>query len=225
MIKHLVCLANSRKLGGRCIAGRELLAGSLGKWIRPVGDRDDEEVSESEQKYEDRTDSRVLDVIDISFIGPKATSHQSENWLLDSRARWRKAGEWRPDDLHFLADAPGPLWINGHHTYNGQNDRVPVAEIDKAGGSLKLIAVANGLQLNIYSTNFDKPKRKVQAEFPFGGMNYRLSVTDPLVENWSLSQVDGVYALNSSYLTVSLTEPWKDGYCYKLIAAIIGAIP
>jgi hypothetical protein len=43
MIKRLVCLANSRKSGGRCIAGRELLTGNLGEWIRPVSDRKNEE--------------------------------------------------------------------------------------------------------------------------------------------------------------------------------------
>lgn len=54
MIKRLVCLANSRKSGGRCIAGRELLAGNVGEWIRPVSGREHEEVSARERKYEGR---------------------------------------------------------------------------------------------------------------------------------------------------------------------------
>ena len=44
-VKRIVCLANSRKLGGRCIAGKELLAdGVSGSWIRPVSHREFEEV-------------------------------------------------------------------------------------------------------------------------------------------------------------------------------------
>ena len=36
-VKRIVCLANSRKRGGRCVAGKELLAdGRAGGWIRPV---------------------------------------------------------------------------------------------------------------------------------------------------------------------------------------------
>ncbi|HWR46939.1 MAG TPA: hypothetical protein VN327_04865 [Pseudonocardiaceae bacterium] len=226
MIKRLVCLANSRKLHGRCIAGRELLARNLGEWIRPVSDREGEEVSDSERKYEDGGDPRVLDIIDVPLIGPKVKSHQSENWLLDPSKYWRKVGEFGHRNLSFLADAPGPLWINGHQTNNGQNDCVPVEEADKTDGSLKLIAVASGLQLCVCRTgeNFGNPRRRAQAEFSFGGMNYRLWVTDPLIETEYLARVDGVYALGSSYLTISLGEPW-DGRCYKLVAAIIGALP
>ena len=51
-VKQIVCFANSRKLGGRCIAGKEWLAdGVLGQWIRPVSDREFEEVSAYEQRY------------------------------------------------------------------------------------------------------------------------------------------------------------------------------
>jgi len=45
-VKRIVCLANSRKLQGRCIAGREIVQGKPGAWIRPVSAREHEEVSE-----------------------------------------------------------------------------------------------------------------------------------------------------------------------------------
>jgi hypothetical protein len=44
--RRIVCLANSRKMNGRCIAGRELNEGKAGAWIRPVSDRPHHEVSE-----------------------------------------------------------------------------------------------------------------------------------------------------------------------------------
>src|SRR5580658_3890257 len=34
--RTIVCLANSRRLSGRSIAGKEILADGYGKWIRPA---------------------------------------------------------------------------------------------------------------------------------------------------------------------------------------------
>jgi len=46
---QMVCLANSRKLNGRCIAGKELEAGNaVRSWIRPVSKRENQAVSEYE---------------------------------------------------------------------------------------------------------------------------------------------------------------------------------
>ena len=67
--KRIVCLANSRKMSGRCIAGKELLEdGRVGGWIRPVSDREDEEVSEFERQYDDGAEPRILDVIDVPVL-------------------------------------------------------------------------------------------------------------------------------------------------------------
>lgn len=72
--KKILCLANSRKRGGRCIAGRELLADSPGPWIRPVSDREHEEVSEEERQFEDGSEPKVLDVIVVRLIAPHPMS-------------------------------------------------------------------------------------------------------------------------------------------------------
>jgi len=46
---EIVCLANSRKISGRCIAGKKI---SENKWMRPVSNRESEEISEEERRYE-----------------------------------------------------------------------------------------------------------------------------------------------------------------------------
>lgn len=215
-IKRLVCLANSRKLQGRCVAGRELVGGSLGGWIRPVSDRESEEVSARERQYQDGSEPLLLDIIEIPVLEPRPKSHQQENWLLDRGWFWTKLGTFPPSSLGPLAEAAGPLWINGHHTSNGLNDRVPVEYTGGISSSLKLIAV-QGLQIRVY-VPYDT--RRVQAHFSFGGVDYRLRVTDPVIEDTYLAQADGFYNLDASYLTISLGESFR-GSCYKLVAAII----
>ena len=100
--KRIVCLANSRKEGDRCIAGKELLAdGSPGGWVRPVSDREDEAVNASERQYEDGSEPHLLDAIDVPVRQARPKGHQQENWLLDPDRRWRRirsprAGRPRP---------------------------------------------------------------------------------------------------------------------------------
>ena len=53
IVKRVVCLANSRKLSGRCVAGKELVSDRPLRWLRPVSNREHEEVSEYERQYED----------------------------------------------------------------------------------------------------------------------------------------------------------------------------
>jgi len=224
VVKRLVCLANSRKLQGRCVAGRELIEGNPGGWIRPVSNREHEEVSSRERLYQDRSEPCLLDIVDIPLLEPRPKLHQRENWLLDPGWCWMKRGTFPHSSLGLLAEAPGPLWINGHSTYNGLNDYVPVENIGNIHGSLKLIAIP-GLRLHVYKPGeaFGDMRRRVQADFSFDGVDYSIWVTDSVIELAYLAQADGVYELNASYLTISLAEPHRDGRCYKVVAAIIGA--
>ena len=220
-VKRIVCLANSRKLHGRFVAGREWRDGRAGRWIRPVSSREHQEVSEYERQYEDGSDPRILDVIDVPVLEPRARSFQSENWLLDPKYYWEKVGRLSWFDLPVLADPVAPLWRDGHSTYHGRNDKIPLELADSVGDSLRLIRVDN-LQLSVFKPGeaFGNAKRRVQGRFRHAGSWYWLWVTDPVYERQYLAKLDGTYPVDECFLTVSLGEPFG-GAVYKLIASII----
>lgn len=224
-VKRIVCLANSRKLHGRCVAGREWTGDRAGRWIRPVSSREHQEVSEYERQYEDGSDPRVLDVIDIPLLEPQPASFQSENWLLDPEYYWERAGRLSWFDLPFLADPVSPLWVDGHATYHGRNDKIPLELAESVGDSLKLIHVSK-LQLSVFKPGeaFGNAKRRVQGRFRHAGSWYFLWVTDPVYERGYLAKLDGEYSVDECFLTVSLGEPFG-GAIYKLIASIIASHP
>lgn len=221
-VKRMICLANSRKLNGRCVAGLELSqAGQAMGWIRPVSAREHEEVSEYERQYQDGSDPRLLDVFSVPLLEPRPKGFQQENWLLDPNHYWVKVDRMSWDGLSSMAANDTTLWVNGHHTYNGLNDSIPLGMAAGVKSSLSLVRVSS-LKLRVFAPGnaFGNAKRRVQGGFQCGGSHYRLWVTDPVIERLYLAQSDGYYDIGECIATISLGEPYNDA-CYKLIAAII----
>jgi hypothetical protein len=162
-----------------------------------------------------------LDVIDVPLLDPQPKDFQKENWLLDPDYYWTKTGQATWSDLSRLSDRIEPLWIDGIHTYNGMNDKIPLAQVSSVQNSLRLLH-ASTLGISVFRPGeaFGNPKRRVQGRFKYGGREYHLWVTDPVYERAFLSKADGEYKLGESFLTVSLGESHNDA-CYKLIASII----
>lgn len=221
--KLIVCLANSRKHHGRCVAGIEIVARRPVDWVRPLSDRAGAEVSEYERQYPDGSDPRVLDLVEVPLLDHAPDGYQSENWLLDPDSYWIHKGRVGWDQLARLEDAASPLWPDeAPSTFHGANDRVRAAVVDRFVDSLRLIHV-DDLTIRIFAPGgaFNNPKRRVQGSFTYLGTTYRVWVTDPVIERHFLAQPDGTYDVGDCYLTMSLGERADDGYCYKLIAAVI----
>lgn len=220
--KRILCLANSRKFSGRCLAGKEFSAdGAPGAWLRPVSSRPSQEVSERERQYQDGRDPRVLDIIDVPIRKAAAKDYQSENWLLDPERYWVQVGGAKWKDLEGFADAPDVLWLNNSSTRAGLNDRISEPDARRLKSSLYLLHVSKArLAVLAPGEAFGDPKRRIQADFKYRGVRYQLWVTDPVVERKYLMKDDGEYEIGECFLTVSLGEPYK-GDCYKLVAAVI----
>ncbi|MCY4527729.1 MAG: hypothetical protein OXD46_01700 [Chloroflexi bacterium] len=220
-IKRIVCFANSRKLNGRCIAGKEILEdGKIGGWVRPVSARESEDVSEDERRYEDSSDPCVLDIIDVPVLSPRPKNFQQENWLLDPNRRWTRINRVGEKARPLFTDADEMLWINGHHSNRGWNDRIPFPDASLLDTSLKLIKVES-LRVSVsepYKSTSTHPE--LRGHFNYNGCDYSLRITDADVES-RVNDLDyGNYSVGERFLTISLAEPFE-GYSYKLIAAII----
>lgn len=220
--KTIICFANSRKNSGRCIAGRELESGNIGEWIRPVSSRQNAELSEDDRRFKDGKDPKVLDIIRIEMKRQKDHAFQSENHLIDDGYYWSFQGRASWDQVMASVDDSGePLWSNESSSYNGKNDRVDENEANPEHGSLKLIKVDDlNIHVSVEGAAFGNGKRKVRGDFTYGEINYRLTVTDPLIERKYLNGSDGTSHVGSALLCVSLGEPYN-GWAYKLIAAVI----
>ena len=214
--KRVVCLANSRKGGDRCIAGREWVDETAGAWVRPIGDQENQAVSDLERQYRGGREPRVLDIIDIPLLEPVPSRHQRENWTISPDRRWRRVGKLTHDYLDDLLDSIAPLWIDGFSSGSGLNNRVPENVAGQLEDSLRLIRVSD-LQVEVR----DYFGRRVQGQFSFHGSSYLLRVTDPICEDDYVQRPEGNYDVGEAYLTISLGESYNDGYCYKLIAAVI----
>lgn len=216
--KRILCLANSRKLSGRCVAGIEIDARGYGDWVRPVSNRPTHEVAEVEREYQDGSDPQVLDVMDVPLISHSPFAFQTENWLLDPTIYWEKQGVLDWDGLAPLLHDERELWVNGHSSYNGENDRVPELTATSLTDSLRLIRVDSAV-LRVMENDFNG-RREVRAGFDHAGSEYWLKVTDPVIERSAKQRDNGDYALGESALTISLGETFQ-GYAYKLVAAVI----
>jgi len=225
--RKIVCLANSRKPGGRCVAGREVLENAYGGWIRPVSVRPSAEISLEERRYENGQDPQILDVVNIPMLAPVPRVHQTENHMIDAEKYWTKERVLKWADLPSLVERPTLLWLNETSTYHGTNDCVSQTDAARLSSSLYLIRPETlNVHVQVEGGMFGPSKRRVRADFRYNGTRYNFIVTDPIAEQAFLPRDEGVFPVNNVYLCVSLTEAYEgDGRCHKLVATIISEQP
>jgi hypothetical protein len=224
--KALVCLANSRKLSGRCVAGREWDGQKFGAWIRPIGPTQKGELG-TERLYKGGKDPKLLDLMEVPLLRAVPVDYQSENHLVDTSKKWQHRGAITRQQLTSAVDKhKGPLWVNGQSTGNGRNDKLSVSVAKVQPNSLALIQPKELImKIDTEGKDFDNPRRKVRGEFSLDGERYVLAVTDPVIEAEFLKLKDGSSRSSENpILCISVSEVFeKQNACYKLIAGVIEA--
>ena len=142
--KTILCLANSRRPGGKCVAGKEFLNGIPGAWIRPISSRPNHAVRDAELICTDGNLMELLDIVSIPLTGPTPQSHQTENWQFDTNTRWVRQGHASWAQVVATTDLiEGPLLHHNENSHHGTNDKVPVAIANGLPNSLALIRPEN----------------------------------------------------------------------------------
>jgi hypothetical protein len=217
--KEIICLAMSRKMGGRCVAGKDVASG---QWIRPVSNREGEQLTQYDMSYENKKIPKVLDIIRIPFKKRSPSEFQPENILIDDETYWEYRGEYPKEDLHKLCDDTQEIFVNEEFW----NDKVS-PEVLIGSGIKQSLLLIRPESFVIRRWDYSSPwgvKRKVRAVFHYGGISYSLGITDPLIEERYCGKKEGNYSLKGKdiYLCISLGKPWEDdGYCYKFVASVI----
>ncbi len=218
---EMLCMANSRKHGGRCVAG---LKTDGSGWVRPVADSEDGTLFPFHYGLEGGGELEPLDIIQVPLKAPRPEKHQPENWIIDDGS-WRYVDQAGPAIVPFLKrQLYGKAFLFGD-----SSDRVPFSRFAtrQAEESLALI-VPQDLSWQVVSSF--RGNRQTRAAFRYRDTNYDLGVTDLA---WQKHLRDKGYGVGADIpsttaqdgrllLTVSLSEPaeWDD-CCYKLVAGVI----
>jgi hypothetical protein len=213
--KTVICLANSKKLGARCVAGVEQDSQT---WIRPMGSGSHGAITLTEQTLNDGSRPELLDQIEMQLGEPMPQPGQPENWSL-APGQWRRVGhvsDHEARDLLMGLSTDAPVF--------GTNERsVSVAEV--AGGSVtSSLAVVRPQDLNWEKRRGFTGGTQIRGQFVHAEQWHDLPLTDPAFLGQFVNFEIGDYAHSAAqevFLVISLGEPMNEEH-WKLIAGVIG---
>jgi hypothetical protein len=140
--RNILCLANSRKHGGRCVAG---LAEDGADWVRAVSPSEDGTLFPNDYQFADGGEPVPLDLVDIALQGPRPRRHHPEDWQIEPQ-RWRRLP--RLGD-HDLASLLRPHVEAGPSLIRGVGDRISFASIEEEP-MVKSLALAMPDSVELY---------------------------------------------------------------------------
>jgi hypothetical protein len=220
MVRYLICLANSRKYSGRCVAGVELLLSNIRgqryevkhyngypAWIRPISGNEFGQVDEYLVE-----DINLLDIIKVEALKNCPEGYQSENVLFEPESI--AVVESVSPEERLLDKLISPIDIP---LFGNDSNALSPDEIKKLGYSLAFIkpeAWACHFFTNIYG-------KKVRMKFTHNKIDYDLPITDlDFCETFENCPTI-VESYKRIYLAISLGKYFKGSY-YKLVAGVIG---
>ena len=216
---QLICLANSWKRKGRCIAGIEP---TTGQWIRPVSNLAYGQIPVDAQLIDGR-DIELLDVIDIPLaeMGPDFGFENENRWILPGP--WQRVGRVQPMDLlPYCKDYSHILHNTGKYVTKTEIQAFPKSQ----WRSLQLIHVVK-FSLEDVRGGARGTYWRGTLITSAGQELTNATVTDPVLVERLRTEL-GYYPQAPCLVTVSLSMPhtppnWDgpDEPCWKLIAAVI----
>lgn len=226
MVKNIdfLCLANSYKEGGRCVAGLDI---DTGEWIRPVSNEEKGELHRHHYLTVDGNDPDTLDTMNIYLDHASPIDYQPENWEIMNES-WKLLDEGLNSRNRTVLNE---AFHDNSKLFGDTNNSIEYNKIKRQpiDSSLELIQPNHP---QVYLKNRNDRKDQVRVIFEIDDVEYDLPITDPEWIDRIRSEKTGIEELKyepiSIYLdentdpalTVSLGTPYN-GRCYKLVAAII----
>jgi hypothetical protein len=219
MKRYFVCLANSKKYSGRCVAGVELLPregrgskykvrhiGERPAWIRPIsGDK----FGQIDEAFV--THLKLLDIVEVEVTRDCPERYQTENVFFDSNSI--RVLETIPANPDLLDKLVNPV---ENQIFGDTEKSIAIEHIDRLDYSLTLIKPD---QWHCYIKSYQQ-KSQTRIEFLHRGVNYDFPVTDMIFIGEMTSDPCLLQNIENLYLTISLGLEFNS-YHYKLIAGVI----
>ncbi|MEJ8756814.1 hypothetical protein WG947_07410 [Pontibacter sp. H259] len=217
MIKRFVCLANSFKEGGRCLAGVELdndnkivIENDQPKWIRPICKTPHGEVPTYLV-----AEIRILDIIEVDVTGyPADRGYQSENVYFREDHIVIK-GAFKKEHLDSLC-------ANRSLIFGNRGKAVNEDALDSLDYSLLFIKIT---EFEFYEKTYEDNPNEPQSRllFDYKGNKYDLPITDPVALTNLRRNPDFYENKEELFLSLSLGVCYK-GWCYKLVAGVLTSV-
>lgn len=206
-----VCLANSKKESGRCIAGIELqnneplLVNGKLKWLRPVCKNEHGEVPTHLV-----SDIKLLDIVEIEITDEVPNGFQFENVFFNTKSI-SIIGKFPIDNINRLCNN------SLNYIFGNKGKAVSESEIDFVNHSLILIKVN---EYEIFEKTYpDNLVKQIRVKFSYNTYQYDFPITDLVFCSDSKSN-NNILTKTPIYLTLSLAVN-HNGWHSKLVAGIV----
>ena len=217
MEKYFICLANSYKHGGRCIAGIEVVPqsdGSLGivrhddghpRWIRPISMSVNGEIPNHLAES-----FKIFSLVKLTDVEPCPEKAHTED-VHCSRM------EICPFELSPTKDFLDQLIDTRHQAvFYFRGKAIPATIIDRLDYSLMLIHPDS---ICAYCDE-ERENSKYRMKFSYYGSNYDFPITDPVFLEQFKKNPDCYTDLKNVYLVLSLGIEFE-GFHFKLVATVV----
>ena len=210
----IVCLANSFRVGGRCLGGIELdqnnnpvIQNGRPKWIRPVCNTTHEEVPTDLVSH-----ISLLDIVEFQSIQATGHGHQSENVLFNTNSI-QTNGRLAISRLANITDNNRFNLVFGN-----RGAAVPEHKVGELNHSLML------LELTEFETNErvfeNRQYPQIKLSFRHSGNLYNFPITDPsFLHRYGINN-NILQGKQRIYVSLSLAAPHEE-WSSKLVAGII----